>query len=204
MNFIAIILVTFNTYITNYDSFIDALRYSSFQILSVGTSTGFANADSSLWPGFSQIIIILFTLQCACAGSTSGGIKIDRVVMMFKSFYRRTKQIMYPNAVIGISMDKKKMEDNTVEAAVIYILFYMIIVMAGTLLLSLLNVDSLSAFSGTAAAMGNVGPGLSKVGSLENYAMIPDMGKWVLSIIMLLGRLEIYGLVIFFMPRTWK
>lgn len=204
INFIAVVLVSLNTYLNNYESLIDSLRYSSFQILSIGTSTGFANADSSVWPGFSQIIIILFTLQCACAGSTSGGIKIDRVIIMFKSFYKRTKQIMYPNAVITISMDKKKANDTLIESAIIYILFYLIIVLAGTLILSLMNVDALSAFSGTSAAMGNVGPGLSMVGSLENYSFIPDLGKWVLSFIMLLGRLEIYGLVIFLMPRIWR
>ena len=204
INFIAIILVTINTYFTNYHNFWDALRYSSFQILSVGTSTGFANADSSIWPGFAQIILILFTLQCACAGSTSGGIKIDRIVMMFKSFLRRVKQIMYPNAVFAVSMDKSKTNDAMIDSAVIYILFYMIIVTVGSLILAAMGVDSLSAFSGTAAAMGNVGPGLSTVGSLSNYSQIPELGKWVLATIMLLGRLEIYGLIIFFMPKTWK
>ncbi|OGU54829.1 MAG: cation transporter [Ignavibacteria bacterium RBG_13_36_8] len=204
INFIAIVLVSLNTYQHNYNSYIDALRYSSFQILSIGTSTGFANADSSVWPGFSQIIIIFFTLQCACAGSTSGGIKIDRMVLMFKSFLRRLKQVMYPNAVISISIDGSRVNDPTIEGGLLYILFYLIIVVTGSLLLAAMNVDALSALSGTAAAMGNVGPGLSSVGSLSNYSQIPIMGKWILSTAMLLGRLEIYGLIIYFMPKTWR
>ena len=204
INLAAIILVTLNTYTNNYENFIDALRYSSFQVLSVGTSTGFANADSSLWPGFSQIIIIFFTFQCACAGSTSGGIKIDRIVIMLKAVFRRIKQFIHPNAVISITMYNRKTTDIQIEAALIYILFYIGIVLLGSLTLSIMDVDALSAFSGTAAAMGNVGPGLSKVGSLSNYSQIPEAGKWILSIIMLLGRLEIYGLIIFFMPRIWK
>lgn len=203
-NFIAIIVVSLNTYGVNYESYGEALRYSAFQILSVGTSTGFANADSSIWPPFSQLIIIFFTLQCACAGSTSGGIKIDRVVILFKSIKRKIMRIMYPNAVVSVSMDKVKIDDLLIESSVLYISFYLVIVFISTLLLSFIDVDMLSAFSGSAAAMGNVGPGLSAVGSLENFSGIPDLGKFILSITMLLGRLEIYGLIVFFLPKTWK
>jgi len=203
-NFIAIILVAYNTTGIQYDSFWEALRYSSFQILSVGTSTGFANADSSIWPSFSHLIIIFFTLQCACAGSTSGGIKIDRVLIMFKSILRKLKQTVYPNAVFNVNIDKTKLEEKKIENTLIYISMYLMIVFISTVLLTAMNVDALTAFSGSAACMGNVGPGLGQVGSMSNYAALPDAGKWVLSSVMLLGRLEIYGLLIFFLPKTWE
>lgn len=202
-NFAAILLVALNIWNTNYESFIDALRYSSFQILSVGTSTGFANADSSMWPGFSQLIIIFFTLQCASAGSTSGGIKIDRILILYKAIIRRLRILRHPSAIIPVTLDRLKIEDSNVAAALLYIIFYIMIVFVSTLILSLANVDMLSAFSGSAAMMGNVGPGLSKVGSMANYSNIPEFGKWVFSLVMLLGRLEIYGLIIFLYPKTW-
>ena len=204
-NFAAIILVALDLFLTgSYQSFWEALRYSSFQILSVGTSTGFANADSSVWPAFAQLMIIFFTLQCAMAGSTSGGIKMDRIVIFFKALKRRFRQVLHPNAVFPLVVDGKKLDDNAVSLAVLYITGYIFIVFVSSMLLTLLGVDPLSAFSGSAAAMGNVGPGLSTVGSLENYSQIPDAGKWLLGFVMLLGRLEIYGLVVFFFPQTWK
>lgn len=202
-NFVAILLVALNTWGTNYESFVDALRYSSFQILSIGTSTGFANADSSVWPGFSRLIIIFFTLQCASAGSTSGGIKIDRVLILYKAIVRRLRVLRHPSAIIPVTLDRMKIDDHSVMGALLYIVFYILIVFTSTLVLSLMNVDILSAFSGSAAMMGNVGPGLSEVGSMANYANIPDLGKWVMSLVMLLGRLEIYGLIIFLYPKTW-
>ncbi len=204
-NFAATILVTLDLYFSRtYNSFWESLRYSSFQLLSVGTSTGFANADSSIWPGFSQMVIIFFTLQCAMAGSTSGGIKMDRIVIFFKATARRIKQVRFPNAVIPLTVDGKKYDDKTVSVAVLYIVVYVFIVFVSALLLSLMGVDALSAFSGSAAAMGNVGPGLAKVGSLGNYSQIPALGKWLLGIVMLLGRLEIFGLIVFFFPQIWK
>ncbi len=204
-NFVAIILASLNLYMNGtYPTIWASLRYSSFQILSVGTSTGFASADSSVWPWFSQLIIIFFTLQCAMAGSTSGGIKTDRIVIFFKALVRRIKQVRYPNAVFPLVVDNKTLDENSVSLAILYIVIYVFFVFVSTLLLTLMGVDGLSAFSGSAAAMGNVGPGLSTVGSLDNYSAIPALGKYLLGFVMLLGRLEIYGLVVFFFPSTWR
>ena len=200
----AILLASFNIYHINYDSYWDALRYSAFQVLSVGTSTGFATADSSIWPGFSQVIIIFLTFQCACAGSTSGGIKVDRILIFFKSLIRKIKEIQNPNAVFSVFLEKQKVDDEVIESSILYIILYVIVVLISSIILTLLNVDLLTAFSGSAAAMGNVGPGLGNVGSLENYSYIPSAGKWILSVTMILGRLEIYALIIFLMPKNWK
>ncbi len=204
-NLVAITLASLNLYLNGtYPTIWASLRFSSFQILSVGTSTGFASADSSVWPWFSQLIIIFFTLQCAMAGSTSGGIKSDRMVIFFKALFRRIKQVKYPNAVIPLVVDNKKMDENSISLAILYIVIYIFFVFISAMFLTLMGIDGLAAFSGSAAAMGNVGPGLSVVGSLGNYSSIPMMGKWLLGFVMLLGRLEIYGLVVFFFPSTWK
>ena len=184
--------------------FMTALRYAAFNIISVSTSTGFATTDTSIWPPFSQLILIFFTLQCACSGSTSGGIKVDRIAILLKSFIRQIKLVMHPKAIIPIRIDNKAVNNDVVSKSITFIMVYLIIVFISTLLLSVLDIDILTAFSGTIAAMGNVGPGLGSVGSVDNFAHIPIIGKWILTLVMLLGRLEIYALFIFITPAQWK
>ncbi|MBN2423688.1 MAG: TrkH family potassium uptake protein [Calditrichaceae bacterium] len=184
--------------------FMTALRHAAFNIISVGTSTGFATTDTSIWPPFSQLILIFFTLQCACSGSTSGGIKVDRIAILLKSFIRQIKLVMHPKAIIPIRIDNKAINNDVASKSITFIMVYLIIVFISTLLLSVLDIDILAAFSGTIAAMGNVGPGLGSVGSVGNFAHIPIIGKWVLTVVMLLGRLEIYALFIFITPAQWK
>lgn len=201
---VGIILVTINIHGDEYPTWSGALRYASFQLLSVGTSTGFATTDSSIWPAFSQILIIFFSLQCASAGSTSGGIKVDRIVILWKAFMREIKLLQHPQAVIPVLFSKQPIEEDAVGKSTQYITLYIAVVFVSTLLLVTIGMGSIEAFSGTVAAMGNVGPGLGSVGSAGNFGQIPDAGKWILSVVMLLGRLEIYALIRFFMPNHWK
>ena len=183
---------------------LEAFRYGAFQVLSVGTSTGFATADSSYWPPFTQLILIFFTLQCACAGSTSGGIKTDRIVLFWKAVIQRLKKIQHPSAVILVKIDKTTIDEEVLGASMLYIALYLGVVFLASVLLTAFGVDIITAFSGAAAAMGNVGPGFGSVGSLGNYSQIPEAGKWILSAVMLLGRLEIFGLLLFLMSRWWR
>lgn len=199
-----IAIVTFNTYGSNYSNFTDALRYSAFQVISLGTSTGFATTNSSVWPALSQILLMFFALQCATAGSTSGGIKADRFVMLFKAIGKQLKLLRHPRAIISLKIGNKNIKDEDSFLGILYIVVYLLIVFVGGLLLVAFNVDPLEAFTGTIAAAGNVGPGLGEVGSTGNFSMIPNVGKWILSAVMLLGRLEIYGVILFFLPQTWK
>ena len=201
---IGIIITTINVYGKQYQSLLEALRYSAFQTISLGTSTGFSTTDTSVWPALAQILLIFFTLQCACAGSTSGGIKVDRIVIWGKLIIKQLKQLQHPNAIIPIKVDGQNVSNATIEMSVSYISVYLGVVFLSTILLIALGMDSLSAFSGSAAAMGNVGPGLGSVGSMSNFSHIPEGGKWILTITMLLGRLEIYSLVLFFIPKQWK
>jgi trk system potassium uptake protein TrkH len=188
----------------NYDTWLESLRYSAFQIISLGTSTGFATADTSIWPSLTQLIMIFFTLQCACAGSTSGGIKVDRVVIFWKSFQKRLIQFRHPRAIVVPKIDKMAIKEDELEMGILYICVYMCVVFVSSILLTSLGLDSLTAFSASAATMGNVGPGFGMVGSMSNFDSIPDVGKLILTGTMLLGRLEIFGLIIFFTVRSWK
>lgn len=201
---IGIALTSASVYKVNFPTWADALRYASFQVISVGTTTGFATADSAVWPPFAQLIMLFFTLQCACAGSTSGGIKADRVVIFWKSVVRRIAKIQHPNAVVLVKVNNATVDDDVVETSILYIVLYMGIVFASSILLTAMGVDSLSAFSGAAATMGNVGPGFGMVSSLGNFSQIPDMGKWILSANMLLGRVEIFGLILLLTAKSWK
>lgn len=198
------ILVTINIHGTIYGTWPEALRHASFQVSSLGTSTGFATADSSIWPGFSQLVMIFFTLQCACAGSTSGGIKADRIAIFWKSVQRHIKKIQHPKAIIPVRMGEDIIGEDLMEAILLYISLYLAVVFTSSMILAFMGIDVLTAFSGSAAAMGNVGPGFGKVGSMGNFSSIPDAGLWVLSAVMLLGRLEIFGLVLFIFIRRWK
>jgi trk system potassium uptake protein TrkH len=199
-----VLLVTISVHGSHYSLWSDALRYSAFQVISIGTSTGFANTDSTVWPPFAQLIILFFTLQCACAGSTSGGIKADRIVLLWKSFLRRIMKLRHPRAIVAVKVNGMAVDDEIVETVLVYILIYLTILLISSLLITSFGIDIMTAFSGVAAAMGNVGPGFGSVGSLNNYGHLPDFVKWVLTIDMLVGRLEIYGLILFASIRWWK
>ena len=201
---VGIVVVALYLNANRFYGLLDAFRYGSFQVLSLGTSTGFATADSSHWPPFTQLILIFFTLQCACAGSTSGGIKTDRVVLFWKAVVQRIKKTQHPSAVILVKIDKATINEEILGASMLYIALYLVVVFLSSVLLTAFGVDILTAFSGSAAAMGNVGPGFGSVGSLSNYSQIPVAGKWILTAVMLLGRLEIFGLLLFILNRWWR
>ncbi|UCF73461.1 MAG: TrkH family potassium uptake protein [Deltaproteobacteria bacterium] len=197
-------VTTLNVHGTQFHNWIEALRYSAFQIISLGTSTGFATADTTIGPSFAQLVMIFFTLQCACAGSTSGGIKVDRILILWRAITKRIKKLQHPTAVIAVKIDNVAIDDDVVEAGILYISLYLGVVFISTVLLTALGVNSLSAFSASAATMGNVGPGFGTVGSMGNFSQIPEVGKWLLTATTLLGRLEIFGLILFLGVRSWK
>lgn len=175
-----------------------AFRQGYFQVITIGTSTGFANADSSIWPSFSILIITFFTMQCACSGSTSGGIKVDRIYILFKAFKSQITKQKHPNAVIPIKVGQQALDKELVYTVTLFVAIYLLIVFFVALSLTAMGVDSIDAITGSFANMGNAGPGFGKVGSLGNYSSIPALGKFILSFEMLLGRLEIYSLLLIF------
>ncbi len=201
---LATTLIAIGIHHQSYNTWLESFRYSIFQVLSVGTSTGFATADSNIWPPFTHLILIFLSLQCAGAGSTSGGIKADRMVLLWKAFTRQIKRVMHPNAVLSIRMGDSPVKDELVGNSILFITVYLMVIFISTLLLSMLGMELNEAFSGSVATIGNVGPGFGKIGTTGNFSQIPELGKWIFSIVMLIGRLEIFALFIFFNPHQWS
>jgi trk system potassium uptake protein TrkH len=201
---VGIIIVSASIYRNVYPNWAEALRYGAFQAASVGTSTGFATADSAVWTPPAHLMLILFTLMCACAGSTSGGIKMDRVVLFVKLGVQRMKTLMHPQMVTMVRIEGRPIKPEMSEEAMLFIVFYLVIVAVSTLLVTITGAPLLESFTGTIACMGNVGPGLGKVGSTGNYNWLPDTAKYVLCAVMVVGRLEIFVLILPFTRDFWR
>jgi len=201
---VVIILVTISLYGKTYAHLGEAIRYSSFTVISQSTTTGFATADDAGWPAAAQILIILITLTGACSGSTGGAIKIDRILVFLKLLRLKFKKILHPRAVETIRVDGNAVDMNLTKDAMLFIAVYLVILIGASVTLTFMGVQMLEAFTGTAACMGNVGPGLGAVGSMGNFSGIPDLGVFILTIIMLIGRLEIFVFIIPFSRSFWK
>jgi trk system potassium uptake protein TrkH len=186
----------------NYTDWLVALKQSAFHVLSYASTTGFAADDTSIWPNMSIIILIYMSIQCACSGSTTGGIKSDRVIIFVKSFLNRIKTELHPKAVLPLRIGQNVVGDDMVSAVNLYIVLYLTFMLLGAAVLSVMGLDFMDSFSASIASIGNVGPGFGSVGSLGNFSEFPIFGKFVLTLEMLLGRLEIYTFVLIFI--IWK
>lgn len=182
----------------NFDSWLLALRHSFFQVISIASTTGFATVDSSVWPLFSIMILLLLSMTTASTGSTTGGIKLDRILIFFKSLKSQIVKQLHPNAVVGIKVGKTIVESSTALKVALFIALYLTITGVSSILLSLTGINLMEATSSSIAAIGNVGPGFDSCGSLGNYLHFTDMAKFILTIEMLFGRLEIYPLLLIF------
>ena len=196
--------ITLNLWFNQYHSFFQSLRHAAFQVVSIGTTTGYSTAKISLWPPFSLMLLVYFSFQCACAGSTSGGIKVDRMLIFFRVIKRQVLKLQHPKAVIPVRLDGHPVDDNTIESTMLFIVLYFLILFITGLALTAMNVDIGSAFSASAATLSTLGSGFSDTGMVENYSLIPDMGKFFLTINMLLGRLEIFGLMLLIFMKSWR
>ncbi len=199
-----IVLVTISLYGKTYANIWEALRYSSFTVIAQASTTGFATADDAVWPAAAQILIVLITLTGACSGSTGGAIKVDRILVFLKLLRLKIKKLLHPRIVETIRVDGSAVDMNDAKDAMLFIAVYMIILIGAATLLTFMGVQMLEAFTGTAACMGNVGPGLGTVGSMGNFSGIPDLGVFILTIVMLIGRLEIFVFIIPFSRSFWK
>ncbi len=186
-----------------YGSLWVSLRHGVFQTVSIITTTGFATADTTLWTPLAMALLFFLTLQCASAGSTSGGIKADRVLLSFKVIKTRIRQQQHPNAIFRIKLGGVTQEESTISFAMLYIVIYIFIVLLGTIVNTAAGADFITGLTSAASCMGNVGPGFGEVGSLGNFASIPDFSKFTSTILMLLGRLEIFGLIQLFLIKWW-
>ena len=175
-----------------------------FNVASFISTTGFATVDTSCWPSLSILVLIFLSIQCACSGSTSGGLKSDRVYIFWKSFMVQLRKQMHPSAVVPVRVGSGVVENSMVSAVNLYIIVYFLLMFVGAALLSAMGVDYMDAFTASISNLGNVGPGFGNVGSLENFSQIPVMGKFILALQMLFGRLEIYSLIIMFSIWKWR
>ncbi|MBU1169591.1 MAG: TrkH family potassium uptake protein [Proteobacteria bacterium] len=197
-------LVSYDTYGSVYKTIIDAVRYSAFQVASIVTTTGYATADYELWPGMSQVILFVCMFLGASAGSTGGGVKCIRVMLCFKYCYRELFALIHPRAVSQVKMAGKTVPEDVMKSIMGFLALYMGLYVICSIALAGLGVDLVTSLTAVASCIGNVGPGFGMVGPTENFAMIPKAGKWLLIWCMLLGRLEIYTVVILLVPEFWR
>jgi trk system potassium uptake protein TrkH len=198
------VLVTFNIYGQIYESIGTAFRYAAFQVVSIVTTTGYATADYEKWPAMAQLILLLSMFLGASAGSTGGGMKCLRVMLCFKYCYRELFYMVHPKAVTHVKIGGSPVSEDVLRSVLGFMALYIGIFAACSVLLSAIGVDFTTSFSAVAATLGNIGPGFGMVGPAENFAQIPDLGKWLLIWCMLLGRLEIFTVIIFLVPEFYR
>ena len=199
---ITIILWTKGT----YSSLVDALRYGTFQIMSLLTTTGFGTADYELWPHSAKMLLFVVCFIGACAGSTTSGIKVVHYVIICKYMYASVRKIFFqPMAVVSIRLNGRTIDEDIINLALFYFIINIFMVLIGGFIMTLTdNIDYSSAMSSVISALMNIGPGFGKVGPSHNFAFISDTGKWFLSWNMLVGRLEMFSALVVFFPSFWE
>lgn len=200
---VSVLLISFNIY-PIYNDISDTVREASFQVGSIITTTGYATDDFNLWPSFSKAILFALMLMGACAGSTGGGFKVSRVIILFKKIGSEIKRLLHPRSVKTITFEGKRLEEQTITGVAVYLAIYIVCFVLLFLAVSLDKFDFETNFSAVAACFNNIGPGFNVVGPAGNYADYNIFSKVVLSVAMLLGRLEIFPLIIVAMPATWS
>ena len=196
------LLIAWNT-LPRWESFGQSLRYAFFQVGSVITTTGFATADFNLWPELSRMLLMVLMLVGACAGSTGGGMKVSRLIIMMKSAKREISRMLHPRSVYTLKFEGKPLENQTIYNTFSYFFILVGFIIGSVLLISLDNMDFDSTFSAVMACINNIGPGLGVVGPMGSYASLSGLSKLVLILDMLLGRLEIFPMMMLFAPSVW-
>ncbi|MEA3476562.1 MAG: potassium transporter TrkG [Bacteroidota bacterium] len=196
--------ITFTLTFTSDLPFGTAFRKSLFQVVSIITTTGYITDNYLLWPGSMWFIIFLLMFVGGMAGSTGGGIKVVRQLLLFKSSALELKRLIHPQAIIPVRLSGKTVSQEIIYKIMAFFLIYIFIFAFGALVMTLLGLDYQSAIGASIATLGNIGPGLGQVGPAGNYAAIPVFGKWFLSLLMLLGRLELFTVLILISPTFWR
>ena len=186
-------------------SFLDNLRISSFNVLSILSGTGYVTDDFGLWGKFPLIFFLFLMFVGGCAGSTTCGIKIFRLQILFLFLKTQIKKLIYPNSIYLVNYNNQKIADGFVNSVILFIFSYLLIFFLVAIMLSITGLDFLSAISGAATAISNVGPGLGEmIGPNGNFSEVSEISKWILSFAMLLGRLEIFAVLVLFLPSFWR
>jgi trk system potassium uptake protein TrkH len=202
---IAIFLITIGLFFTKtVASWSDAFRLAFFQVPTIMTTTGYATTDFNLWPVFPVSVLILLMFIGGSTGSTSGGLKVLRHIINFKLIKQELVKIFQPNMVSIVKIGGRLIDESIVRSVAALTFIYLLTFLIGAFALTLFNIDLVTAFTASIANLGNIGPGLNIVGPAGNYSSIPTPALWVLIFLMLLGRLEIYTILILFLPKVWK
>jgi trk system potassium uptake protein TrkH len=197
-------ILTFSIYFYMHKTFEESFREAFFQLVSVVTCTGYATADYLQWPVFAWAIIFFAMFLGGSTGSTAGGIKMARHLVMIKNIKRKLRQLMSPHSVIPIRLNGKSVDENTNTSILTFISIYFIIFTIGTALMVLIGVDAKTASGSVATCMAGIGPGIGTVGPASNFTHLPDVAKTLLTFLMLVGRLEIYTVIMLFAPGFWR
>jgi len=187
-----------------YAGFGDSLRYSAFQVVSIMTTTGYGTADFELWPVFCQYLLVVCMFIGGCAGSTGGGMKVARVLLFFKHAQVQLYRLIHPRAVRLVKLGNRPVDKEVMQSILGFFALYMGVLIMGSLVMAALGMDLVSAGTAVITALGNVGPGLGSVGPVDNFAHIHPFGKTVLALCMLLGRLELFTVLVLVIPSFWR
>lgn len=200
---VAVVLIAINI-TPYYGSILEALRYAYFQVASIITTTGYSTVNYDLWPEFSKTVIILLMFTGACAGSTGGGIKIGRIITLVKQQIKEIYRMVHPRTVTALRLDGKSVDKDMLIGIQVFFVMFMFILVLGTLLISLDGYDFTTNFTAVLSCISNIGPGLNLVGPAANFSLFSDLSTFILSFIMLAGRLELFPLLILFIPSLYK
>jgi len=198
------LIVTASIYGPVYSSLANAFRHAAFQVSSIITTTGFVTADYEQWPALSRFILLICMFLGAMAGSTGGGMKTMRIMLLMRHGYQEIFRIIHPHAVSTVKLGGRAVPSDILSSIWGFFILYLGLFIVAALVMASLGLDMISALSSVAASIGNIGPGLGIVGPVKNYLDIPFVGKWVLVLCMLLGRLEIYTVIVLLTPEYWR
>ena len=187
-----------------YGTLEETVRHAAFQVASIITTTGYSSVDFDQWPEFARTILVVLMFIGACAGSTGGGLKVSRVLILCKSVRQEFHYFLHPREVRSLRMEGRPLEQDTVRSVNVYLATYVLVFTLSILLVSLDNEDLVTTFTAVATTFNNVGPGLAAVGPLQNFSHFSDFAKLVMTFDMLAGRLELFPVLLLFFPRTWK
>jgi trk system potassium uptake protein TrkH len=197
-------IITLSLVYLDHGSFEKSFRDALFQVTSVITSTGFVSADYSLWHPYLVFLIFGLMFTGASVGSTSGGVKILRHLLLFKNSILEFKRMIHPSAVLPVRYNHEMVGQEVISKILAFLILYFMVFFVGCFFMTLIGLDLISAMGAVATTMGGIGPGLGSVGPMNNFAQVPDVGKWVLSFLMILGRLELFTFLIIFVPSFWR
>ena len=187
-----------------YDTWFESIRHSTFQVVTITTTSGFATADTNTWTPLAIMLLIFSSVVCGCAGSTSGGLKVDRMLIAAKVIRNRMQVQLHPNAIIRVKVDGKVQEEGILNLVMTFIVAYIMVTLLGTIVYTIFGLDLVTSLTASIACVSNVGPGFGEVGSLDNFADLPAVLKLNSTLLMLIGRLEIFGIIQLLFIRSWR